>query len=265
MVRHTKYEPGTPSWADVASPNLDESRAFYGALFGWTGEISPEPEASGYTVFMKDGAKVAGLGPLFDDSPPVWSTYVTVADVDETVALTSTAGGQVLMESMGVLDAGRMAVIADPTGAPLSLWQPREHIGAEVRMEPGALCWVELNTREPDTAVTFFKTLFGWKSQQVGGPVSEGGPGFDYLMLQLGDTAVGGIMTMNENWPAEIPPHWMVYFAVTDCDAAAAQVTELGGKVCVTPTDIPPGRFAVVNDTHGAVFTIIALNQDMFE
>ena len=265
MARHTKYESGTPSWVDVASPNLDESRAFYGALFGWTGEPVPEPEASGYTVFMKDGAKVAGLGPLFDDSPPVWSVYVTVADVDETVALTSTVAGQVLMGSMDVLDAGRMAVIADPTGAPLSLWQPREHIGAEVRMEPGALCWVELNTREPDKAVPFFETLFGWKSQQVGGPVSEGGPGFDYLMLQLGDTAVGGIITMDEKWPAEISPHWMVYFAVTDCDAAAAQVTELGGKVCVPPTDIPPGRFAVVNDTHGAVFTIIALNQEMFD
>ena len=264
MVRHTEYEPGTPSWADVASPDLEASRAFYGALFGWTSEQVSEPEAMGYTVFMRDDAAVAGLGPLLDDSPAVWSTYVTVTDVDETAASVQAAGGKVLMESMDVLDAGRMAVIADPAGTALSLWQPRAHIGSEVRMEPGTLCWVELNTREPDAVLPFFETVFGWRSQQVGGPVSEGGPGFDYLMLQLGDTPIGGIMTMDDNWPAEIPPHWMVYFAVTDCDAATARVTELGGKVCVPPTDIPPGRFAVVNDPHGAVFTIIALNQEMF-
>ena len=276
MVQHTKYEAGTPSWADIASPDLEASRAFYGALFGWTGEPSPEPEAHSYTVFMKGDDTVAGLGPLFDDSPPVWSTYVTVADVDETVAETPTAGGQVLMEPMDVLDAGRMAVIADPTGAALSLWQPREHIGAEVRMEPGAMCWVELNTREPDKVVGFFEKLFGWKAQQISGTVpnapscdgsttSSTEMNYDYIMLQLGDTPIGGIITMDDNWPAEVPPHWMVYFAVTDCDATAAQVTELGGKVCVPPTDIPPGRFAVVNDPHGAVFTIIALNPEMFE
>ena len=215
----------------------------------------------GYTVFSLGGAAVAGLGPLFGDMPPCWNTYVTVADVDEAVAAAAAAGGRVLMEGMDVLDAGRMAGIMDPGGAPLSLWQPESRIGAEVRMEPNTMCWVELNTRDPDTAVAFFGTVFGWEAQQVGGPVGDGDPGFDYRMLQLGETAVGGIITMDDHWPAEMPPHWMVYFAVQDCDAASARVTELGGDICVPPTDIPPGRFAVVNDPHGAVFTIIALGE----
>ena len=264
MVRHTAYEPGTPSWADVTSPDPGAGRAFYGALFGWTGEPAVEPEARGYTVMMMGDAAVAGLAPTFGEMPAVWSTYVTVADADAALEAASAAGGKVLMGAMDVLNVGRMAVIADPTGAALSLWQPRDHIGAEVRMEPNALCWVELNTRDPDAAVSFYGELFGWTAQQVGGPVTEGGPGFDYIMLQLGEVPVGGIITMDENWPAEVPPHWMVYFAVEDCDAAAAQVTELGGDVCVPPTDIPPGRFSVVNDPGGAVFTIIALNPEMF-
>lgn len=264
MVRHSAYEPGTPSWADVTSHDPEAARAFYGELFGWTGEPAVEPEARGYTVMMLGDDAVAGLAPTFGEMPSVWSTYVTVADADAALEAAAAAGGQVLMGAMDVLDAGRMAVIADPGGAALSLWQPRNHIGAEVRMETNALCWVELNTREPDVAVSYFHTLFGWQASHVGGPVEEGGPGFDYIMLQSGDTPIGGIITMDEHWPAEVPPHWMVYFAVEDCDTAAARVAELGGEVCVPPTDIPPGRFAVVNDPTGATFTIIALNPEMF-
>ena len=263
MVRHTAYEPGTPSWADVTSPDPDAARAFYGALFGWTGEPAVEPEARGYTVMMLGDAAAAGLAPTFGDMPAVWSTYVTVADVDEALAAAAAADGTVLMGPMDVLDAGRMAVVADPGGAALSLWQPRAHIGAEVRMVPGALCWVELNTRDPDGAIAFYRTLFGWEANPVEMPATEGSPGFEYQMLQLGEVPVGGIIAMDENWPAEVPPHWMVYFAVEDCDAAAAQVAELGGEVCVPPTDIPPGRFAVVSDSTGATFTILALNPEM--
>ena len=255
MVRHTQYEPGTPSYADLASPDLDASRAFYGALFGWTAEPSTEPEAMGYTVFRLTGAAVAGLGPTFGDMPPHWNTYVTVADVDAAVAVAAASGGQVVAEPFDVFDAGRMAVISDPTGAALSLWQPRGHIGAEVRMEPNTLCWHELNTRDPDAATAFFGALFGWEARPVGAP------GMDYTELRLGETGVAGLITMDENWPAEVPPHWMVYFAVTDCAAAAERVAELGGEVCVPPTDIPGvGQFSVVADPHGAAFSVIALN-----
>ena len=255
MVRRTGYEPGTPSWADVTSPDPDSSRAFYSALFGWTGEPSPEPEARGYTVMMLGDAAVAGLAPSFGEMPTVWSTYVTVADAEAALEATAAAGGQVLMGAMEVLDVGRMAVIADPSGAALSLWQPGSHIGAEVMMEPNTMCWHELNTRDPEGATAFFGTLFGWEARPVGMP------DMDYTELRLGETGVAGLLAMDENWPAEVPPHWMVYFAVEDCDVAAARVTELGGAIHVPPTDIPPGRFAVVADPHGAVFSIIAIDE----
>jgi len=264
MVRHTSYEPGTPSWADVASPDPEAARAFYRGLFGWTGEPAADPAAMGYTVFMRGEAAVAGCGPNPGEAPPHWNTYVTVADADAACAAAQAAEGSVLMAGMDVLDAGRMAVIADPAGAALCLWQPRNHIGCEVRMEPDTLCWVELATRDPEGALAFYGSLFGWSGTQVGGPESAGGPGYDYLMLQLGESPVGGIITMDDNWPAEVPPHWMVYFAVEDCDAAAARVSELGGEVCVPPTDIPPGRFSVVADPHGATFTVITLNPNLF-
>lgn len=255
MVRDTPYEPGTPSYADLASPDLDASLTFYGALFGWTGEASTEPEAMGYTVFMLGDAAVAGLGPTFGDVPPCWNTYVTVADVDAAVATAASAGGQVMAEPFDVFNAGRMAVIADPSGAALSLWQSHDHVGAEVRMEPNTLCWHELNTRDPDAAVAFFGTLFGWEARPVGAP------GMDYTELRLGETGVAGLIAMDENWPAEVPAHWMVYFAVEDCGAAAAQVAELGGEVHVPPTEIPGvGRFSVVADPHGAAFSVIALD-----
>jgi len=256
MIRHTPYEPGTPSYADLASPDLAASRAFYGALFGWTAEPSTEPEAMGYTVFKLGDAAVAGLGPTFGDTPPHWNTYVTVADVDAAVATAAAAGGQVMAEPFDVFTAGRMAVIADPSGAALSLWQSRDHVGAAVRMEPNTLCWHELNTRDPDAATAFFGTLFGWEARAVGAP------GMDYTELRQGETGVAGMITMDENWPAEIPPHWMVYFAVGDCGAAAARVAELGGEVHVPPTEIPGvGQFSVLGDPHGATFSVIALDE----
>ena len=255
MVRRTGYEPGTPSWADLASPDLEASRAFYGALFGWTAQSSPEPGAHGYTAFMLGDAAVAGLGPLFGDMPTCWNIYVTVADVDEAAAAAVEAGGRLLMEPMDVFDAGRMAGIMDPSGAALSLWQPRNGIGAEVMMEPNAQCWHELNTRDPEAAAAFFGTLFGWEARPVGAP------GMDYTELRLGETGVAGLFSMDEKWPAEVPAHWMLYFAVTDCDATAARVTELGGAVHVPPTDIPPGRFAVLADPHGAVFSIMTITE----
>ena len=94
---------------------------------------------------------------------------MTVADVDEAVAAAAAAGGQVMLEPTDVFDAGRMAIIADPGGAALSLWEPGEHIGAGVTMEPNAMCWHELNTRGPDAAKAFYGTLFGWDARQVGG------------------------------------------------------------------------------------------------
>jgi len=252
----TKYEPGTPSWVDLGTPDPADARRFYSGLFGWTIEEGP-PETGGYSVCTLDDQPVAGLGPqMATDMPPWWTTYITVSDADETAAAIVEDGGSIILEPVEVMDVGRMAVAADATGAVFSIWQPRQHIGAGLVNEVNTLCWNELTTRNPQRSVEFYGAVFGWTANILSNVGVD-----NYIEFHLGGRSVAGMMPMESgSWPADMPNHWMVYFAVENCDAAAARVTELGGKVMVPPTDVPPGKFAVVNDPQGAVFSIIALH-----
>jgi predicted enzyme related to lactoylglutathione lyase len=254
MTAIAEYVPGTPSWVDLGSPDVAASVDFYGGLFGWDAPESV-PGSGGYRIFHFKGAAVAGLGPLMSPDQPTaaWSTYVSVADADATSKAAAAAGASVLMAPMDVLDVGRMAIFLDPAGAAVSVWQPRAHAGAGLVNEPGTLCWNELTTHQVSEAKEFYGSVFGWE-----GITSPFGP-TTYTEWKLDGRTVGGMIEMNEQRPAEIPSHWMVYFAVEDTDTTAAKAVELGGVVSVPPTDIPPGRFAVFNDSHGAVFSVIAL------
>jgi predicted enzyme related to lactoylglutathione lyase len=256
MPEVSEHAPGTPSWVDLASPDCEASERFYAGLFGWTAtDPGPVEESGGYRMLQRDGRNVAGLGPLQNDSQPaMWTTYVGTDDADAVAERVRQAGGQVMMEPFDVLGAGRMAVFGDNGGAVISVWQPQTHTGAQVVNEPGSLCWNELATRDIDAAKRFYEAVFGWQ-----GETSAYGD-TSYTEWKLGGRTVGGMIQMNEQWPAEIPSHWMVYFAVDDIDAAAGKARELGGKVAVEPTDTPVGRFAVLNDPHGAVFSIIRLS-----
>jgi predicted enzyme related to lactoylglutathione lyase len=159
---------------------------------------------------------------------------------------------------MDVMTAGRMAVFADPGGAAFAVWQAGDSIGAELVNEPVSLSWNELLTRDTAQAEAFYKAVFGWGSTTGDQP---GGP--PYTQWDRDGTAIGGMMFMvPEMFPAEVPSHWMVYFAVADTDATCARCTELGGSVHVPPTDIPPGRFSLLQDPQGAMFQVIALNPD---
>lgn len=161
-----------------------------------------------------------------------------------------------LAEPTEIIGFGHMAVFADPTGAPISVWQPLSHIGAGLVDEPGTLCWNELTTRQPDLAIPFYRSVFGWT------PAPRPMGAVTYTEWKLSDRTIAGMMPMDASWPEGIPSHWMVYFATADTDTSAARVTELGGRVSVPPTDIPPGRFAVVNDPHGAVFSLLTIDPD---
>lgn len=242
----TAYRPGTPSWVDLGSPDQDAAAEFYAGLFGGTCEQGP-PETGGYRVCTLRGRLVAGIGPAQRPGRPYWTTYVSVTDADTTAKAVRDHGGRVLVEPTDVLTMGRMAVLADPSRAPFSIWQPRDHIGAGLVNEPGTLSWNELATRNTDTARRFYPAVFGWEPQAHGTRVHE---------VDLG----GRVIRMDGNWPADLPAHWMPYFAVDDSDAAAARVAEQGGTVPVPPTTIEVGRFAVLNDPQGAVFSVITLN-----
>lgn len=253
------YTPGTPCWIDMGSPDMEASKSFYGALFGWDAVVSPEPEAGGYTQFTLRGRSVAGLGPQMNPGmPPWWTTYIAVADADKTIADVQAAGGSVLMPVMQVMDVGRMAIFTDPAGAVCSVWEAGTHIGCGIVNEHGTLCWNELTVRDAEPAISFYGEVFGWTAR-----TSDTAGGMPYTEFQVDGRAVAGLMRMNEMWPEDIPAHWMVYFAVDDCDAAAAKISELGGSVSVPPTDIDPGRFAVVGDPQGAMFSLLTMKAEL--
>jgi predicted enzyme related to lactoylglutathione lyase len=250
MAERTKYEPGTPSWVDLGSPDAQAAAEFYGGLFGWTAEMDPRPEAGGYGMFTLEGKTVAGLGPQMNpDMPPFWQVYVTVDDADEALAKATAAGGKVVMGPMDVFDVGRMGVVQDPVGSFVSIWQPGTHIGAQLVNQPGTFTWNELATTDLPAARDFYQSVFGW--------------GLD--PAASGDTAaiftVDGRMVCGAHAAGEGEfPAWSVWFAVEDCDASAARVTELGGSVLMPPADMDFGRGAVVADPHGAVFGIGAVS-----
>jgi predicted enzyme related to lactoylglutathione lyase len=246
MSERTSYAPGTPSWVDLGVPDTAKAIEFYGALFGWNGEIDPRPEAGGYGMFTLDGKNVAGIGPQQNpDMPPFWTVYVTVADCDAAVATASASGGTVVVDSMDVFDAGRMAVLQDAVGSFISVWQPNQHIGAQLVNDPGTFVWNELATTDLPKANAFYQSVFGWGLE----PDASGDQSSIYTLD--GEVICGAHVAGEGEFPA-----WSVWFAVADCDAAAAKVTELGGAIYVEPNDMSFGRGAVVADPFGAVFGI---------
>jgi uncharacterized protein len=260
MSERTSYEPGTPCWVDLGSPDLDASVDFYTALFGWQVPASENVEQTGgYRRATKNGADVAGMMPLMQEGqPPAWSTYVSVADAKATAAAVAEAGGSVIAEPMDVMGLGTMAVFADPSGAVFGIWQPGPFPGAGIVNEPGALSWNELNTRDLAGAKEFYGAVFGWTFED-----NDMGEAGTYTTINPGESMVGGILNMTERGvPEEVPAHWQVYFAVEDTDAAVEQVKQGGGDVMVPPMEVPAGRFSILTDPHGASFAVIVLSEN---
>jgi uncharacterized protein len=246
--------PGTPCWVDLSTSDLDSGRRFYAGLFGWTSQVAEDPQAGGYTLFHLDGKLVGGAGPLMDGGHPAWNTYFRTLDAAQTAGKVREAGGQVFVEPMDVLGEGTMAVFRDPAGAFFSVWQYGRNTGAEVFNIPGSLSWNELSTRDPAGARAFYSAVFGWGAK---------GEDKEYVEFQVDGRSIGGMIDMNaRNLPAQIPSHWLVYFTVADCDAAAARSMDLGGTTRRPAMDIPGlGRFAVLADPQGAAFAVISLNR----
>jgi predicted enzyme related to lactoylglutathione lyase len=255
MPKMTSYEPGTPCWVDLASPDVEVAKSFYGGLFGWHGHESPDPESGAYTMFSlpgTEGHEVAAAMPIMQEGqPPSWTAYISVTDLDATMASVVSAGGQVYLEPTDIVEQGRVGICADPMGAVFGLWQPQAFKGAGYVNDPGCFCWSELACRDITAAKAFYGAVFGWAGR------TQESPGMHYTVFELAGKPIAGMVQMNEAWPAEVPPHWMIYFTVEDCDAAAAKVEELGGSVGVPPSDIPFGRFAVVSDPSGAYFSVM--------
>ncbi|HEU0088569.1 MAG TPA: VOC family protein [Pseudonocardiaceae bacterium] len=239
--------------------DTERARAFYGQLFGWTAE-EPAEEFGGYFNFSKDGIRVAGCMASQPGSglPDVWSVYLATDDARKTVDAAVANGAQVIVAAMDVADLGTMAVVADPGGAGIGMWQPGLHQGFGILGEPGTPSWFELHTRNYQAVVDFYRTVFGWDIH-----VLSDTPEFRYTTLRQGESWLAGIMDASGLLPDGVPAHWSVYFGVEDTDAALGRIVDLGGQVLRAAEDTPYGRLAAAADPTGAQFKLVAPNAAM--
>ncbi len=252
-------KPGAFCWFELSTSDQAAAKKFYGQLFGWTANDYPMGPDSVYTMLQLRGRDVGACCTLMPDQarqgvPPHWATYVAVANADEAVAKARSLGASVLAGPFDVAEHGRMAVLSDPTGAIIHLWQAKQHRGVGLWGETGAFCWSELLTRDTAAATKFYTALFGWKTKVTDTTA------FPYTHWQNDGADIGGMMAIQEQW-GPMPPCWINYVQVENCDETAAKAASLGGKVCMPPMDIAnTGRFAMLMDPQGAAFSVIALS-----
>ena len=269
-----RYIPGVPCWVDTGQPDPEAAVTFYSGLFGWEFEDTMPPEADGrYFVARLRGEDVAAVGSIPAGAPQMatWNTYVWVQSADESASKVLDAGGSVLMEPFDVMDAGRMALAADPEGAAFCVWQAGRHQGAGIVNEPGSLNFNTLNARDPQRAKSFYGAVFGWHTLSLeggfemwtlpgyGDHLEEINPGTRARMAEVDAPAgfedvVASLNPIGADQP-DTPAHWGLTFAVDDADAVATKTAELGGTVLVPPFDAPWVRMTVIADPQSATFT----------
>lgn len=244
-----------PVWVDDSSRDPEAIRAFYADLFGWSMVANDDPQYGGYRIAQLDGKDVAGFGGQQDPNLPasVWSLYIATADAAATCEAATAAGGRVVVPPFAIGTMGTSAFIADPLGAVLGLWQAAEMTGFGVQ-GTNAFGWGELNARGIASAVPFYEQVFGWTRR-----TSEMGEGRTYTEFLDGEESLLGAFEMPPGMPAEVPNHWLVYFAVDDVAATHDAAVAAGGASIMAATSFPGGTFAVVADPLGGTFGLIAM------
>lgn len=251
MPTMTSYAPGNFCWFELATNDQNTAKDFYSKVFGWGMDDQPMGPDQYYTMLNVGGKSVGALygmdkAQLDRGVPPHWNIYMSVASADDTTTKAKSLGGKALAEPFDVMDVGRMSIIEDPTGASFCIWEARKHTGAQLIGEPSSFCWWELNTKDTAKAKAFYTALFGW--------TTGGDP--NYTEWKNGSETMGGMMEIKPEW-GPVPPNWLSYILVTDCDATAAKIKGSGGSVMMGPQDIENmGRFAVAADPQHGTFAI---------
>jgi predicted enzyme related to lactoylglutathione lyase len=244
---------GAPCWIDLYSSDTRKATAFYGQLFGWTAEPA-DPRFGGYFTFTKEGKHVAGC--MLNDGSggmaDAWTVYLETDDIDTVGAKAPANGGRVELPPMQVHENGSMAIVVDPGGARIGVWQPDQVHGFEIVGEPGAPAWFELQTGAYEDSVSFYRTVFGWNTK-VEGDTNE----FRYTTLVDGDAQRAGIMDATSYLKKGESASWSVYFDVDDVDRALEQLVDLGGTITEPAMDTPYGRLARAADVTGTPFKLV--------
>ena len=263
------YPPGTTSWIELSTPDVDAAVAFYRDLLGWEVADMLPPGAPGrYVVATLDGLDVGAVsGPAEDGA--AWATYVAVDDVDAVCARMVEGGATVVSPPTDAGPegrAGRAATLTDPQSAEVRLWQARSRLGAQVANLPGAWNFSDLRTTDPTAAGAFYADVLGWRLVDQGWATVVQVPGYGEHLAATSDPDIRArqakapegfadvIGTIGPVAPGE-SPHWHVTFTVADRDAAADAVRRLGGEVEQTSED-DWTRKAVVRDPQGARLTL---------
>jgi uncharacterized protein len=264
MSERDRYEPGVPCWVDTGQADPRAAAGFYADLFGWE-LIGPGPMLGGgdYFVARLEGRDVAGVSSLPHDGALTvssWNTYVSVRSADESAEKARSFGGAVLAGPFDAPPAGRMAVVSDPAGASLCVWEPDGRHGAQRINEPGAWAMSMLSTGALEESEAFYRALFGWEADRTQ-------LGDDQVVLWRLPGYVGGepqqpvprdvvgVVAPNGDGPAR----WGVDFWVCDADAVAADAAERGGAVIAAPRELSGFRNAILADPEGAVFSVSQL------
>ncbi|WP_231486569.1 VOC family protein [Candidatus Blastococcus massiliensis] len=240
-TRDTPWPAGTPCWIDYGAADVQAATAFYGELFGWSCTGGDE-EFGGYLNATRDGAQVAGLGPLMgEDDAPSWTTYFATDDAAATVARIREAGGTVVVEPMEIGPLGTMVVAQDPQGFPFGLWQSGEHTGVQRFNEPGSLVWNEAAVTDPDAAREFYTAVFGFAWDPMEGMEP-------YATFRTDDRPLGGLSRIEPG----LPTGWTVCFAVASTDEVVARVGRRAERRC-TPPRTPSSAGSPCSRTPGGL------------
>ena len=255
--RVTRYPQGAFSWVDLSSTDAAASQTFLTELMGWDAlEISlGEAAHEFYTMLSLEGANVAGMSQhspemMEQQIPSVWNSYITVLDLDAFIPRITELGGTIVAGPIDIFDSGRMLMLIDPSGAYVSLWQPRSHIGASLVNCPGAPVWNELLTTDRAASQAFYGALFGWQFVA-----------FDEHTVEIRNQgrANAGLYTGATDLAHS---YWRVYFAVADLDQSAAQVLALGGSFIQPIEQLDADhRRLLIRDPAGAEFGLLELAQ----
>ncbi|HEY1401887.1 MAG TPA: VOC family protein [Terriglobales bacterium] len=255
MANIDQHPAGSFCWIELHTTDQNAAKSFYGSLFGWNPQDMPMGPDGFYTIFKLHGRDAAAGCTLRPDErsmgvPSHWMIYIAVDNVDAAVAKAEQSGGKILAPAFDVMDAGRMAVVQDPTGAGFCLWKAQKNTGIGIAQVAGTLCWADLSTPDVKRASDFYSGLFGW--QIITDPKDPSG----YLHIKNGEHFIGGIPPAAHRQPG-VPPHWLAYFQVDDVDAIASKAKEMGANLYLAPMTMEGvGRMSVIADAQGAVFAI---------
>ena len=259
MSTSSRINPGEFCWVELCVNDIEQAKQFYGPLFGWKSETKDIPGGGSYTMLLIGDQPIAGAFQISEEMSsqgvaPQWNSYVLVDDVDATSQKAQALGATLLQGPFDVMDAGRMAVLSDPTGAVFSLWKSSKHTLAQLpKNQPGNFGWHELATKDTDAAKKFYTDLFGWQAD-----TQEFVPGMPYTSFMNKSVPAGGMFSLEQAPVKGLPSHWGVYFSVENLDNTLSQIKQLGGQVCYDPIELQDiGRFTMVRDPQGVRFSVI--------